>query len=298
MHIQIPDSVRSYIFRVFSDVNEKISRKISTVPNIPEESLDITFIDTLSDYSAPKIVDGDWAVRMAAHFIGNIRHRRRFEIADLGIIVVFKKGPRILTRKLVLLQSKRLYPNNSEVIEFDDYDYDLGLALLTEREQLETPVFSRVKFEFDLTSSYGALKTNARQCTVIQEHLEDTKIPVHYSMYNPLVLPWTISYPVSTGNAELPKRVLGTRIVSAERVLGISAQRTGGVPLTVGDFLENNGDGYTFGVSLENFFDDVIRCEKGYTFDGSRDVGLHRLFSRKSGPIFCIVEIVIEENAQ
>ena len=297
MHIQVPDAVRNYIFRVFSDVNEKISRKISTVPNIPEESLDITFIDTLSDYSAPKIVAGDWAVRIAAHFIGNIRHRRRFEIADLGIIFVFKKGSRILTRKLVLLQSKRLYPNNSEVVEFDDYDYDLGLALLTEREQLETPVFSRVKFEFDLASPYGALKTNSPQCTVIQEHLDDTQIPVYYSMYNPLVLPWTISYPISMGNRELPKRMLGTRIVSAERVLGISAQRTSGVPLTVGDFVENNGEEYAFGVSLEHFFDDVVRCQKGYTFDSSRDVGLHRLFSRKSGPIFCIVEVVIEQNA-
>ena len=298
MNIKVPDAVRNYIFGVFSDVNEKISRKISTVPNIPEESLDITFIDALSDYSAPKIVAGDWAVRIAAHFIGNIRHRRRYEIADLGIIIVFKKGRRILRRKLVLLQSKRLYPNNSEVIEFDDYDYDLGLALMTEREQLETPVFSRVEFQFDLASSYGALKTNAHQCTVIQEHLEDTDVPVYYSMYNPLVLPWTVSYPISTGSPELPKRVLGTRVIPAERVLGISAQRKSGIPLTVGDFLEKNGSEYTFGASLEQFFDDVIRCEQGYTFDGSRDVGLHRLFSRKSGPIFCIVEVVIEESAK
>lgn len=51
---------------------------------------------------------------------------------------------------------------------------------------------------------------------------------------------------------------------------------------------------HRFGLSLEDFFDETIRCQKGYIFDGERDIGLQKLFSRKSGPIFCIVEIAIE----
>ena len=298
MKIEIPDIVRNYIYMMFSEVNEKISQKITTIPNLPEESLDISFIETLSNYSAPRVVAPNWAVRIAAHFIGNIRHRRRYEIADIGIVIVFKKGSVVLARKLVLLQSKRLYPNNNEVIEFDDFDYDLGLALVTERERLETPVFSQVHFEFDTTSSYGALKPNSNQCSVIQEHLQDTNIPVYYLMYNPLVLPWRISYPTFLRNVELPQREFGARIISANRVHKVLESRTNSVALKVADLSEEAEDSYLFGFSLEDFFDDVVRCEQGYMFGGDREAGLHRLFSRKSGPIFCIVEVVIEEDGE
>ena len=297
MKIEIPDVVRDHIYMIFSEVNDRISRKITKIPNIPEESLDISFIETLSNYSAPRVVAPDWAVRIAAHFIGNIRHRRRYEIADIGIVFVFKKGPAVLARKLVLLQSKRLYPSNNEVIEFDDFDYDLGLALVTERERLETPLFSQVRFEFDITSAYGALKPNSNQCSVIQEHLRDTNIPVFYLMYNPLVLPWQISYPTFLRDAELPQREFGTRIISADKVHRILESRVNSVALKVADLSEDNENNYLFGFSLEDFFDDVVRCEQGYLFDRNRDAGLRRLFARKSGPIFCIVEVVIEKDA-
>ena len=296
MSLGIPSEVRNYVLRIFSDVNDKVTRKISTTPNIPEESLDISFIERLSEYSAPRIVAPNWAVRIAAHFIGNIRHRRRYEIADLGIVVVFKKGSTVQARKLVLLQSKRLYPKNNEVIEFEDFDYDLGLALVTRNERMETPIFSNVLFEFDVNSSYGALKAKSHQCEVIQEHFDDTNIPVHYLLYNPIVLPWSISYPASIGSIVLPKRKFGARIVHAKDVHDIFRNRQKGEPLKLSDFPRPD-EGYTnIGFSLENFIENVIRCRQGYRFDGSRDVGLDRLFSRKSGPIFCVVEIVIEKG--
>ena len=266
------------------------------MPNVPEESLDISFIDSMSKYSAPKIVSPNWAVRIAAHFIGNIRHRRRYEIADIGVVIVFKNGNKVLARKLVLLQSKRLYPKNNEVIEFDDFDYDLGLGLITGRENIETSIFSNVCFKFDSKSIYGALKARSNQCKVIEEHIGETNIPVHYQFYNPLILPWSISYPITVHERSLPKRQLGVRVLSAEKVHSILKCNDHSTTLRVADLSKDENNSYTFGMSLERFFDDVIRCEEGYIFNSAQDVGLSKLFRRKSGPIFCVVEIVIEEH--
>lgn len=296
MTFQVPENVRRYIVNIFSELNDSISRKLTVVPNIPEETLDISFIDNLSRHSAPRIVSPNWAIRIAAHFIGNIRHRRRYEIADLGVVIIFKNAGTVLARKLILLQSKRLYPTNNKVIEFDDFDYDLGLALITDRDRLESSVFSQVIYKFDNTSNYGALRAKSRQCTVIQEHFEDTNIPVHYLLYNPLVLPCSITYPVTANEMEFPAREFGIRVIPTEFVHAILDEYGSSAPLRVADLCDREGDGRMFGWSLEDFFDEVIQCKEGYFFDGSKDVGLSRLFSRKSGPIFCIVEIVIEKG--
>ena len=91
-HLQsfdVPESVLNYIRLMFASVNDYVSQKISKIPNVPEESLDISFIDKLSDYSGPVSVEPNWVVQIATHFIGSIRHYRRYEIADIGVVIVF-----------------------------------------------------------------------------------------------------------------------------------------------------------------------------------------------------------------
>lgn len=296
MNFKVPENVRSYIVNIFSEVNDHISRKISSVPNISEEALDFSFIENLSRYSAPRIIAPNWAIRIAAHFIGNIRHRRRYEIADIGVVLVFKYNHKVVAQKLILLQSKRLYPTNNQVIELDDYDYDLGLALITHQDRLGASIFSKVQFLFDHSANYGALSAKSNQCTIIQEHFQDTNIPVHYLMYNPLVLPWSISYPIDSNEIYFPERELGARVIASENVHSILKPYTSGATLKFADICNQEGDGNTFGWSLEDFFDDVIQCKEGYIFNRDQDVGLNRLFERKSGPIYSIIEVVIEQN--
>lgn len=292
MKIDVPVSVLERITTIFGEVNDKVSRKISLTPNTPEESLDISFIESLSEHSAPYVVCPEWAIRISSHFIGSIRHYRRYEVADIGVVVVFKRGTRILKRKLVLLQSKRLYPNNSQVTELDEFDYELGLAMVTREEHHETPIFSSVLFEFDSTSSYGALRAKSQQCQTIQAHFDETEIPVHYMLYNPVVLPWQFLYPLKD-RLELPPREFGTRVIDMDTVHSTLEDKGG--TLKVSDVGRSDAN-YTFGSSLENFFVDVVKCKEGYEYDGDRDIGLRRLFNRKSGPIFCVIEIVIENS--
>ena len=216
--LDLPNSVLNYIRFVFSGVNDHVSEKISKLPNAPEESLDISFIDKLSEYSGPVTVDAGWAVQIAAHFIGSIRHYRRYEIADIGVVVRFKNASRILGRKLVPLQSKRLYPNNFRVTEFDDFDYQLGLGMAFRDSPNELTIVTPVKYEFDNKSKYGALKKSSNQCQAIKEHFDYTQIPVHYMMYNPLVVPWVIDHPLDLSRCKLPDRSFGTRIIDSSKV--------------------------------------------------------------------------------
>lgn len=298
---KVPDQIREYIRRVFSQVNDTVSKKLSINPNAPEESLDISFIESLSEFAGPKIVSTNWAVRIAVHFIGNIRHFRRYEIADIGVMIVFKRASKVVGRKLALLQSKRLYPLNYNVIELDDFDYELGLALVTRENSDEATIFSKVQYEFDQNSAYGAIKSNDRQCQAIQSHFQETNVPVHYMMYNPVVIPWTFAYPISDSAKKIPRRELGTRIVTSSTVHDILEEIAEGHSPKLIDFQQTSENmkisNYRYGWSLEDFIaDEVLRCREGYPYSKQRDAGLRRLFSRKSGPIFCVVEITIENQ--
>lgn len=288
--MELPIEIFDHVRNIFGSVDNAVSKKISLTPNTPEESLDIAFIESLSHHSAPRVVCPGWVIRISSHFIGSIRHFRRYEVADIGVVVVFKQRTKVLKRKLVLLQSKRLYPNNFQVTELDEFDYELGLAMVTREEPHEAPIFSSVLYEFDSTSAYGALRANSRQCQTIKDHFDATEIPVHYMFYNPLVLPWEFSYPVKN-LPELPLRDFGTRVIEMSAVHG--ALKDGSAPLKVSDIGKAEAN-FTFGSSLEDFFVDVVKCKQGYIYDGEKDIGLRNLFRRKSGPIFSVVEIVIE----
>ena len=68
--------------------------------------------------------------------------------------------------------------------------------------------------------------------------------------------------------------------------------------LKLTDITKISGDGVeSFGWDLASCFDEVITCREGYRFSGEKDAGLRRLFGRKSGPIYSIVEITIESKA-
>lgn len=289
--LDVPEAVVAFIVRAFSHVNDVVSGKISKTPNTPEESLDVAFIEALSDFAGPTRITDDFAVRIAAHFIGSLRHYRRYEIADIGLVIVFKRGASVCGRKLILLQSKRLYPLSHAVDELDDFDYGLGLAIITRSEKTEAPIFSQLTYKFTNQSVYGAMTPESQQCRAIADHFEETSIPVHYLLYNPIVIPWEMTYPLSGGEA-LPKRELGAFVIESDVVTQAMAKTGRASSPSLADL--STSDSHPLGRSLEVFMQDAVRCREGYRFSHDRDEGIRRLFSRKSGPIFCVIEITIE----
>ncbi len=53
---EFPTEIRRYVTSIFAGANRRVCEKIGRVPNTPEESLDLTLIEYLSQYSAPRIV--------------------------------------------------------------------------------------------------------------------------------------------------------------------------------------------------------------------------------------------------
>lgn len=291
----VPDSVISYVRDVFSNANDRVSGKFHKIPNLPEETFDISLIDALSDQSRPVISEPGWAVQINTHFIGSIRHHRRYEIADIGVVILFKNSAKIQKRKLLLLQSKRLYPDNFVVREFEEFDYELGLGLLFRDSPFEVPIATPVMYNFSVESKYSALRAGSQQCQAIFEHIRDTKIDVHYMFYNPLVVPCEIIHPVEPSSTKIPCRSLGIRILKFNDVQDVLERPQAHHVLALRDLVpEAQNDPIAFGHSIEGFICDAIRCREGYQFNSNDDAGISRLFNRKSGPIFCIIEVIIE----
>src|SRR5436190_1161126 len=105
-------------------------RSQARVPTVHEASLDLTFIERLSSYATPVRLDSEWLVRIDAHYLGGGRHFGEWEVADIGLLVIFRRGTKIVRTKVGLLQSKRLYPDEQEFNEDEAIDYMVGFARL------------------------------------------------------------------------------------------------------------------------------------------------------------------------
>ena len=131
-----PPQVVSYIRNVFAQANKRLSEKIARVPNCSEPSLDMTLIEHLTQFAAPRVVAPGWTVKLDVHFLGGLRHFDSWEIADIGLLVFAKLGPNVVAQKVALLQSKRLYPTNHPVVEQSSFDYKVGFATLVDRKSV------------------------------------------------------------------------------------------------------------------------------------------------------------------
>lgn len=76
-----PPQVVSYIRNVFAQANKRLSEKIARVPNCSEPSLDMTLIEHLTQFAAPRVVAPGWTVKLDVHFLGGLRHFDSWEPA-------------------------------------------------------------------------------------------------------------------------------------------------------------------------------------------------------------------------
>ena len=133
----MPGEVRAWLLSVFAEVNRRTSGKLTRMPTTHETSLDLTVIEQLSQVASPFRFPSNWLVRLDTHYLGGGRHFGSWEIADLGVLVIFRRPGVVERVKVALLQSKRLYPNEmmskSEDLEID-YVVGFGRLLHSESE--------------------------------------------------------------------------------------------------------------------------------------------------------------------
>lgn len=215
----IPKEIVDWFRGVFADANRRLSEKMLNAPATPEPSFDLTFIEHLTNYAAPRAFKSDWAIRIDTHYLGGLRHFRNWEVADIGVFIFFTKKGRLVRRKVALLQSKRLFPASGDVDHLEEYDYRIGIARIAARDPDLASMMAQRRFLFSKASKYQSLTKESDQVAAIQGHMNAYGIPVHYLLYNPPQLTTKVVMPL-TEYAKLKEKdnYLGTRVIPTEDI--------------------------------------------------------------------------------
>jgi hypothetical protein len=292
----LPDDVIEHLRSVFAACNARTSEKLSMNPNAPEESLDLTWIEHVSRYSAPVTLPSAWLVKVETHYLGGIRHFRRWEIADIGVLVQFRLGADGRRSKVALLQSKRLYPDGTPIREDALVDYEIGFARLADPEDEAISMGFATEFRFSEESVYGQIRGGSDQVAAIEDYERQVRLRVYYQLYNPWSVPFVQRIPLSGYAAPQGEPEIGVRIMPARIVHARFANQSRQSP-RMSD-LADIAPLPSLGWRLEQFIcDELLACREGDQFESISEARIQQLFSRRSGAIAAAIAITIEAPA-
>jgi hypothetical protein len=297
----IPNDVVDYVREAFAEANRETTMALARQPAAHEEQLDFQIFAAL-DKIGPRFFSGsNAAMEIDTHWLGGRRHfERRWEIADIGVVVALRRNGKLLWRKVALLQSKRLYSREIPVTEMERSDYAIGIGRLVDRTETLQPLTPPRHFRFTPDCVYGAMRAGDEQSEVIDRYMRKHNMPVYYSFYHPPNIPYEGTVPrpavipLETEKIELGCRVMTARDVHAavrELPIGTAPQFAQLVlaPPAMSDAFRDHG------WRLENFVaDEVLRCHEGRRFDEAEDADLHALLYRREYPISSLIQIRID----
>jgi hypothetical protein len=300
MSFSLPHDVREWIRHVFHTTNDRISTKLDRIPTVHETSLDLTFIESLSNFSSPFKTISDWLVRIDTHYLGGGRHFGQWEVADIGIIITLRQAGRFQLAKIGLLQSKRLYPDEQDFDEDEPIDYLRGFGRLFEPNDPFIAMSQPRQFNFSENSKYKAILKGEKQLRTIRKYEKYFKIPVYYLLYNPRQIPWKSIVPITAKKHRKNPLRVGSRVLPASRLERLLKGKTKGYSPTYFDLASHSGRPFTSkkfraGWRLEQFVvDSMLRCTAGYRAKSEDDPGLRTVFSRRDAPIAASIGITID----
>ncbi len=262
-------------------------------PNLLEDGYDIRAIQELLGHK-----DVATAMIYDAHFIGGGRHYRTWEVADIGLMVMFRRNGKIIRSKLTFLQSKKLFASSLQLRSYDPYHrHGMGRLLVTDEEHIEL-VKPRL-LKYSEASKYKAFKIGSEQEEAMSEFSTRHNVPLHYLLYNPCLIPWQIQTPVE-GLPEITENKVGCRVIPKALVDEI-----------LGDALKNSSPSYRdmktgfkkafpetqsdAGWRMENFICDLFMGGPEGVIDDSPNFELMiNIMSRKSSPISSALSITFD----
>jgi hypothetical protein len=261
-------------------------------PNVHEESLDMAFIHAVGASAGPHRTQSLAVVDIDIHFVGGGWHHERWEVADIGVLVTFRRLNEVLRRKVVLLQSKRLYPREAEFQEAHGLARPGGFGYFVRPK--ETWGEQTRLFRFDSDCRYRALQIGDSQWAAIQEYEARYGIPVHYCFYHPGSIPFQVTVPIQWPLDAAEPAAVATRVMSATIVRASTTEFARNYAPSLADLAEGAD---APGVRLPSFIaDQVLACNEGYvpTGDFLTDAGVNRIFNQRAGPISSAIAIDIE----
>ena len=289
---KIPDDAIDWFSGVLADANTQVSELITNNPNIRETTLDDALINSLHPRTAPVELPSGTIVHIQVHNIGGLRRWGSWETADIACLVrVYDKGKRV-AQKIGLLQSKRLFPANNDVIDEDGTGFLYGMNPWFEPEPTVSFGALHRHFEFDSDCTYSSLHAGSDQVKAIETINARLEGAVSYLFYNPDQLPLKVQYPLrSFKSVDYPE--VGCRVYSADDVHHVLSGYQKGKAPTFGA-IENSGVG-DFS-RLEDWGARLLRCHVGKQLETDDDATIHELIVRRSGPIAAAIYVSISLN--
>lgn len=288
--VELPPDVVAYVGGVFSEAAESAAARLSRMPTSHEEALDFAMVDAFLEAAGPHRTASGVVFDVDVHWVGGGAHWQRWEIADLGVIFVVRRGPELLLTKVVLLQSKRLYPREVEFVPDRGLARPGGFGGLWQEPDLAA--YGPRTFHFEDACRYQAMRVGDDQWLAIEQYETRFGIPVHYLLYHPRDFPAVSTIPVSVPLAPVTgTSPVGTRVLAAAALRSLLRARPANHAPTYGELTDASG---APGLGLSRFVTDrVLPCHEGYLAAPGPDAGLARIFNQRSGPIAAAVRFDI-----
>lgn len=291
---QIPDDVVAWFRGIFANANRKVCERLANLPNVRETSLDDGLIEALIPDTAPTLLPSGAIVRIDTHNIGGLRrlggpfwapdyrHLSRWETADIAILVFVYRGNTLVAKKIGLLQSKRLYPENNDVEDEDVVGFLHGMNAFLRREGEQAVGALHRNFVFNDSCVYGAIQAGDQQLELIDNLNRDFGKVVYYLLYNPPNVPFSVSYPLRQ-RIHVDETTVGCRVLDADQIHGALSGLAKGESPTYAMLIRA---GAARNWPLETWAADMLlTCQVGEQFDGARDDRVRYFLERRSGPI-------------
>jgi len=192
----IPKDAIEYFRGAFAEANRVATEHIVNVPNIRETSLDDVLVSALVPFSPPNSLKSGAVVEMDIHNIGGLRRVYHWETADIAVLVFIYRGTQMIAQKIGMLQTKRLFPKNNDVLDDDAEGFHYGMNAFFNRDSRSPLAVLTREFSFDETCVYGSLKAGSEQIETINRLNSQFGESIFYMFYNPATIPVSIRYPV------------------------------------------------------------------------------------------------------
>jgi hypothetical protein len=286
----IPTDAIDYFRGAFAKANRVATERMVNVPNIRETSLDDALVDALIPFAPPRRLQSGAVVQMDIHNIGGLRRLARWETADIAVLVFIYRGRQMVAQKIGMLQTKRLFPKNNDVLDDDPVGFRYGMnAFLNLDSRSPLAVLDR-EFAFEPTCMYGSLKAQSDQVEAINQLNQRFGDSVFYMLYNPSSVPKTVRYPVRSKQTIVHVR-LGCRVFLSSEVHAVLNTLEKGQSPTFKAIMDG---GSRSKWRLEEWVaDHLLTCKVGQRFDDSTRDRVAHLLERRTGPIGAAIAVSI-----
>jgi hypothetical protein len=290
----MPEDVVAWFRSIFAAANRRVCERLVNLPNVRETSLDDGLIEALIPESAPTLLPSGAIVRMDTHNIGGLRrlggprwdwgppYLRRWETADIAILVFVYRGDTLVAKKIGMLQSKRLFPENNDVEAEDGINFLYGMNAFLRREGQQAAAALHRTFAFNDNCIYASITAGSDQPQTIDRLNSEFGKAVYYLLYNPHQMPFSVSYPLRE-RVRVEEIAVGCRVLDADHVHGALAGLAEGRSPS---YAVLKGAAAASDWPLETWAADMLlTCQVGEQFNDDRDERVHYFLERRSGPI-------------